>query len=120
MEIRINEIFSVIYKSLKDNNWVKEIKSCVIAGTGFNNINKVEKPAEEILNVEVRFGNAKTANLIKPVCVKSYGIVKYISNIKYTKNIGSRIQKDEEQSLIDSTIKNIKKAFNGAFKKNKK
>ncbi len=119
MEIRINEIFSVILKSLKNNNLVKAIKSCVIAGTGFNNINRVEQTAEDILNVEVRFGNAKTANLIKPACVKSYGIVKYISNIKYNKNIGSQIEKDEEQSLIDSTIKNLKKAF-GAFNKNKK
>ncbi len=120
MEIRINEIFSIIYKSLKNNNLIKEINTCVITGTGFNNINKVEKTAEEILNMQVRFGSAKTANLIKPVCIKSYGIVKYISNIKYVKNIGSRIREDDEQSIIDSTIKNIKKAFSGAFNKNKK
>ena len=120
MEARINEIFSIVYKSLKENNLVKEVKSCVISGTGFNSVNKVEKTAENILNIPVRFGNAKTANLIKPVCITSYGVVKYISNIKYTKNIGSRIQVDEEQSLFDSTIKNIKKAFSGAFNKNKK
>ena len=119
MEIRINEIFSIILKSLKNNGIAREIQKCVIAGVGFNNINKVEKTAEEILGMEVRFGTAKTANLIKPACIKSYGIVKYISNIKYAKNIGSRIKEDEEQSIIDSTIKNIKKAFSG-FNKNKK
>lgn len=119
MEIRINEIFSIILRSLKNNGIARDIKKCVIAGVGFNNINKVEKTAEEILGMEVRFGTAKTANLIKPACIKSYGIVKYISNIKYAKNIGSRIKEDEEQSIIDSTIKNIKKAFSG-FNKNKK
>ena len=120
VEVRIKEIFTIIYNSLKDNNLTSDIKHCVISGNGFNMINKVDKTAEAILNTSVRFGNAKTANLIKPACITSYGIVKYISNIKYTKNIGSRIQEDEEQSIFDSTFKNIKKAFSDAFAKKKK
>lgn len=119
MEARIKDVLSVIEHSLYSNRLNKEIKSCVISGTGFSNINKVEKTAEEILKVEVRFGNAKTANLIKPMCITSYGVVKYISNLKYLKNIGSRIQVDEEQSFLNSTVKNIKKAF-GAFGKKRK
>ena len=119
MEARIKDVLSVIEHSLYSNRLNKEIKSCVISGTGFSNINKVEKTAEEILKVDVRFGNAKTANLIKPMCITSYGVVKYISNLKYLKNIGSRIQVDEEQSFLNSTVKNIKKAF-GAFGKKRK
>ena len=108
MESRINEIFNIIYQSLKH---------CVITGSGFNSINKVEKSLENILKIEdIRFGNAKTANLIKPECIASYGIVKYISNIKYTKNIGSTIKKDED----DSTFKSLRKAFTSVFNKNKK
>ena len=120
MEVRIKEIFTIIYNSLKDNNLANDVKHCVISGSGFNMINKVDKTAEAILNTSVRFWNAKTANLIKPACITSYGIVKYISNIKYTKNLGSRIQEDEEQSIFDSTFKNIKKAFSGAFARKKK
>ena len=117
MESRINEIFTIIYQSLKDNNLLNEIKHCVITGSGFNSINKVEKSLENILKIEdIRFGNAKTANLIKPECITSYGIVKYISNIKYTKNIGSTIKKDED----DSTFKSLRKAFTSVFNKNKK
>lgn len=119
IEVRVNEIFDIISQSLKDNNLLDSIKGCVITGNGFNNINKIEKSAEMILNTNVRFGTAKTANLIKPECVTSYGIVKYISNIKYRKNLGSKVKTDDEQSVIDSTLKNIKKAFTGVFKKNK-
>ncbi|MBR3281538.1 MAG: cell division protein FtsA [Clostridia bacterium] len=120
METRIKDVISVIENNLYNNRLSKEIRSCVISGIGFSGINKIEKTVEEILKVGVRFGNAKTANLIKPTCVTSYGIVKYISNIKYTKNIGSKIQEDEEQSILGSTMKNLKKAFSSAFKKNKK
>ena len=119
IESRIKDVISVIENNLYNNRLNKEIRSCVIAGAGFAGINKIEKTAEEILKVGVRFGNAKTANLIKPACITSYGVVRYISNIKYTKNIGSKIQADEEQSILGSTVKNLKKAF-GAFGKKKK
>lgn len=120
MAARVDEIFSIIKQSLIDNKIIDEIKTCVISGQGFNGINKVEKTAERIINTTVRFGNAKTANLLKPESITSYGVVKYISNIKHTKNIGSKIKIDSDQSLLDSTVRSIKKAFGSAINKFKK
>ncbi len=117
---RMEEIFEMIRKSLVDNELEHVVKSCVITGQGFNSINKCEKIAERILNTEVRFGNSKTANLIKPECATAYGVVKYISNIKHSKNIGSRIQMDEEQTFMKSTIQSIKKLWDEAIGKFKK
>ena len=120
MEARIKEVFSIIRQSLKDNNLEDEIKLCVISGYGFSNINKLDKTAAQELNMNVRFGTPKVANLIKQDAIKSYGIVKYISNITHTKNIGSTVRVDQDQSILDSTMKNIKKAFSSAFGKMKK
>ena len=81
-----------------------------------NYINKAEKTAEEILKYPVRFGNLKTANIIKPDASGAYGIVKYVSNIKHSKNIGSKIQMIEEQSFL----KNMAQSFKSLFKSKSK
>ena len=120
MAARVDEIFSIIKDSLINNHLMDEIKTTVIFGQGFNGINKVEKTAERIIGNMVRFGNAKTANLLKPESITSYGVVKHISNIKHTKNIGSKIKIDDDQSLLDSTVKSIRKAFGSAINKFKK
>ena len=117
---RIYEVFEIVKKSLADNDLLKEIKSCVITGTGFNLINKVDKVGEEILGVDVKIVNVKSNNLYKSECVASYGIIKHISNIKHTKNIGSKLEIDNDQSILNSTVKSLKKAFSGAFNKKKK
>lgn len=109
---RVEEIFTIIHQSLVDNRIDHMIEFCVITGQGFNAINKCEKIAEKILHYKVRFGTSKTANLIKPECTTAYGVVKYISNIKHSKNIGSRVQVDEDQTWMQSLKKMV-----GKFKK---
>lgn len=108
IEARVEEIFSLIREKIEENGLQNSICSCVIAGQGINSINKSEKVAEDILKTQVRFGNSKTANLIKPECSGAYGIVKYVSNIKYSKNIGSKIQEDVEQSFIENVVQSFK------------
>ena len=72
---------------------------------------------EEILKYTVRYGTLKTANLIKPDVAGAYGIVKYISNIKHSKNIGSRIQLIEEQTFLDNVLQSVKSLFGSKSKK---
>lgn len=120
IEARVDEMFLLIKKVIDDNKLQDMIYSCVITGQGINSINKSEKTAENILRTPVRFGNAKTANLIKQECIGAYGIVKYISNIKHSKNIGSRIQLDEEQTFFQKVIQrtgNFVKEQYGKFRK---
>jgi len=117
---RVEEIFEIIRKSIVDNELENVINSCVISGQGFNSINKCEKIAERVLRLNVRFGNSKTANLIKPECATAYGVVKYVSNIKHSKNIGSRIQMDEEQTFMKSTMQSIKKVVESTINKFRK
>ena len=116
IEARIEEIFTLIRVALEDNKVANIPTSCVIAGQGINSINKAEKTAEEILKYPVRFGNLKTANIIKPDVSGAYGIVKYVSNIKHSKNIGSKIQMIEEQSFL----KNVAQSFKSLFKSKSK
>jgi hypothetical protein len=103
---------------LDNNGYQNLISSCVISGQGINSINKSEKVAEDILRLPVRFGNSKTANLIKPECTGAYGIVKYVSNIKHSKNIGSKIQEDVEQSFFENVVQSFKSLI-GISKPNK-
>ena len=117
---RVEEIFEIIRKSIVDNGLENVIESCVICGQGFNSINKCEKIAEKILRLNVRFGNSKTANLIKSECTTAYGVVKYISNIKHSRNIGSRIQMDEEQTFMKSTMQSLKKIVGATISKFRK
>ncbi len=120
IEARVEEIYTII-KQLVDENGLKNmVSSCVIAGQGFNSINKSEKVAEDILKVPVRFGNSKTANLIKPDCVGSYGIVKHVSNIKYSKNIGSKVQEDVEQNFFENVVSSFKSLLGAKPKKIRK
>ena len=120
IEARVEEIFSIIKQLIDENGLKNYVSSCVIAGQGFNSINKSEKVAEDILKVPVRFGISKTANLIKPDCVGSYGIVKHVANIKYSKNIGSKVQEDVEQSFLDNVVSSFKSLFGAKPKKIRK
>lgn len=108
IEARVEEIFSLVKSSIDANSLQGVIQSCVISGQGINSINKSEKIAEKILRTSVRFGSSKTANLIKPECVAAYGIVKYISNIKHSRNIGSKVQEDEEPTFIENALQKVK------------
>lgn len=119
IEARVEELFTMIRVGLEDNKVASIPTTCVIIGQGINSINKAEKTAEEILKYPVRFGNLKTANIIKPDMAGAYGIVKYISNIKHSKNIGSKIQMIEEQSLLKSIANSFKGLFRSKSKNNR-
>ena len=108
IEARVEEMFELIKQKVEEAGFQTSINSCVIAGQGINSINKSEKTAEEILGVPVRFGNSKTANLIKSECLGSYGIVKYISNIKHSKNIGSKVVEDVEPTFLENVVQSFK------------
>lgn len=120
IEARVEEIFMMIRERLTDNGLQNLVNSCVISGQGINSINKSEKTAEDILKVPVRFGNSKTANLIKSECLGAYGIVKYVSNIKHSKNIGSRVQQDVEQTFFENVIQSFKTLLGSKTDKLKK
>jgi cell division protein FtsA len=108
---RTNEVFGIIIDTLKENKLTDKINSMVITGQGFVNINKIDKVAEKLFRIPVKFGAPKVANVVKPDYLTAYGEVKYISSIKHNKNIGSTISFDEEQSFVDTALKNIKKLF---------
>ena len=108
IEARVEEMFELINQKVEEAGYKSSIATCVIAGQGINSINKSERTAEEILGVPVRFGNSKTANLIKSECLGSYGIVKYISNIKHSKNIGSKIVEDVEPTFFENVVQSFK------------
>lgn len=108
IEARVEEMFELINQKVEEAGFKNAVVTCVIAGQGINSINKSEKTAEEILGVPVRFGNSKTANLIKSECLGSYGIVKYISNIKHSKNIGSKIMEDVEPTFFENVVQSFK------------
>ena len=120
IEARVEEIFMMVRERLLDNALQNLVNSCVISGQGINSINKSEKTAEDILKVPVRFGNSKTANLIKSECLGAYGIVKYVSNIKHSKNIGSRVQHDVEQTFFENVIQSFKTLLGSKTDKLKK
>ena len=117
IEARMVEIFGIIRKSIKANELYDDVRLCVITGQGFSNINKVDVLANKQLNIDVRFGNAKVANLVKQDCIKSFGLVKYVANAVHKKNIGSSIEVEEEQSFFKTARKGFKRAFKHAFKK---
>lgn len=120
IEARVEEIFELVKERINSNGLQNSITSCVIAGQGINSINKSEKTAEDILKTPVRFGNSKTANLIKSECIGAYGIVKYVSNIKHSKNIGSKVQEDVEQSFFENVIQSFKSLLGAKPSKIKK
>jgi cell division protein FtsA len=120
IEARVNEMFALV-KNIVNNNRLQDIiQSCVISGQGVNSINRIEKTAEEILRTKVRFGNSKTANLIKPDCLAAYGIVKYISNIKHSKNIGSKVQTDFDQDFLTTAVQTVKEFIGSKINKFRK
>ncbi len=120
MEARVEEMFTLVKSVIDSNDLQNIIQSCVISGQGMNAINKCEKTAEKILHTTVRFGSSKTANLIKPECVTAYGIVKYISNIKHSRNIGSKIQVDEDPTFLETAFQSIKDFVGSAISKFRK
>ena len=58
--------------------------------------------------------------MIKPECLGAYGIVKYVSNIKHSKNIGSKVQQDVEQTFFENVIQSFKTLLGSKTDKLKK
>ena len=92
IEPRIQEIFSLVEENLVRYNMKEKISAgAVLTGQGISNIYGSDQAGAEGLNLPVRLGKPKLIGILKPTFATSLGMIKYISGIKYGRNMGSSV-----------------------------
>ncbi len=92
IEERVKEIFDLSNKMIESAGLRDKISAgAVISGEGVTVYDGCVQLGSEILQMPVRIGISKGANIIKPQYAVALGIVKYISGVKHIKNVSSSV-----------------------------
>lgn len=122
IEARIKELYQIIKKLISENKLNDKIECMVLTGQGVSSIVGIEELAMLILKLnQVRICSPKLVNVIKPQHTTAFGIVRYISNLGYSKHVNSEVEiiteplfKDKVLDMINET----KEKISNIFKKN--
>lgn len=106
IEARVKEIFQIVRKMISDNNLTNKIECMVLTGQGVTSIIGVEELAMLILKInQVRICMPKLVTVIKPEHTTVFGMVRYISNLGYSKHINSDVEIIKEPEFKDKIVK---------------
>lgn len=93
IESRVYEMLYLVNEKLTSAKLKNKIKSgIVITGQGINHIYGIEKFAQTIFNLPTRVGTLKLIGTLNPTYATALGIIKYVSEIRYLRTVGSDVE----------------------------
>lgn len=111
IEARVEEIFSLVNKSISNEGIKSNINNVVLTGQGIININKSDVAGKITLNIPVKISTGRLISTIKPNFRSSYALVKYIASRPYAKTVSSSIDTISEDSFFKTIMERIKEFF---------
>lgn len=122
IEARVTEIFGLVGQII-ERNGVSEFISAgaVICGDGISSFDGTVQIGTAILEMPIRIGTPKGANILKPMYSVALGIVKYTAGIKHRKDVSSNIKypnkwKSKQGKAKDTSIwGKLSRIFNDFF-----
>jgi len=108
IEARVTEIFSLI-DQLLDKSGMKEYISAgaVLCGEGITSFDGNLQIGTAMLEMPIRIGNPKGANILKPTYTVALGIVKYMSGVKHIKDVASNVKSLRKKKHRDDGAKEL-------------
>ncbi len=111
MEARIEEIFSLVNKTITNQGIKSRINNVVLTGQGITNISKSDVAGKIALNIPVKISTGRAISTVKPEFRTCYALIRYIAARPYAKNVSSRIDTNSKESILKTTLSRIKEFF---------
>lgn len=108
IEARVTEIFGLI-NELLDKNGMKEYISAgaVLCGEGITGYDGTLQIGTAVLEMPVRVGIPKGANILKPMYTVALGIVRYMSSVKHIKDVASNVKNLRKKKLRADGVREL-------------
>ena len=111
MEARIEEIFSVVNKTITNQGIKSRINNVVLTGQGITNISKSDVAGKIAMNIPVKISTGRAISTVKPEFRTSYALVRYIAARPLAKSVSSKIDTNSKENLLKVTLARIKEFF---------
>ena len=111
IEARVEEIFSLVNKSISNEGIKSNINNVVLTGLGITNINKSDVAGKITLNIPVKISTGRLVSTVKPNFRSSFALVKYIASRPYAKTVSSTIDVKSNESILRTIMERIKEFF---------
>ena len=111
MEARIEEIFSLVNKTITNQGIKSRINNVVLTGQGITNISKSDVAGKIALNIPVKISTGRAISTVKPEFRTSYALVRYISARPLAKSVSSKIDTNSKENIFKVTLARIKEFF---------
>ena len=111
MEARIEEIFSLVNKTITSQGIKSRINNVVLTGQGITNISKSDVAGKIALNIPVKISTGRAISTVKPEFRTSYALVRYIAARPFAKSVSSKIDTNSKESFLKNTLARIKEFF---------
>ena len=111
IEARVEEIFSLVNKSISNEGIKSNINNVVLTGQGITNINKSDVAGKIILNIPVKISTGRLVSTVKPNFRSSFALVKYVASRPYAKTVSSTIDVKSEENIFRTILERIKEFF---------
>ncbi len=111
IEARIEEIFSIINKTITNQGLKQKINNVILTGQGIVNINKSDVAGKISLNIPVKISTGRAVSTVKPEYRTSYALVRYIAARPFAKTVSSSIDTQNKESFLKTIADKIKEFF---------
>ena len=111
MEARIEEIFSLVNKTVTNQGIKQRINNVVLTGQGITNISKSDVAGKIVLNIPVKISTGRAISTVKPEFRTSYALVRYIAARPFTKSVSSKIDTNSKENIVKTVLARVKEFF---------
>ena len=111
MEARIEEIFSLVNKTITNQGIKSRINNVVLTGQGITNISKSDVAGKIAMNIPVKISTGRAISTVKPEFRTSYALVRYIAARPLAKSVSSKIDTNSKENILKVTLARIKEFF---------
>lgn len=111
IEARIEEIFTLVNKTVTNAGVKGAINNVILTGQGITSIAKSDVVGKIILNIPVKISTGRFISTIKPAYRSSYALVRYISTRPFAKNVSSNIDTKSKDNIFKTLMERVKEFF---------
>ncbi len=111
IEARVEEIFSLVNKSISNEGIKSNINNVVLTGLGITNISKSDVAGKITLNIPVKISTGRLVSTVKPNFRSSFALIKYIASRPYARTVSSNIDVKSEGNFLKTIMERVKEFF---------
>lgn len=111
IEARVEEIFSLVNKTISNEGIKSNINNVILTGQGIININKSDVAGKITLNIPVKISTGRLISTIKPNYRSSYALVRYIAARPFAKTVSSSIDAVSKDNMFKTVLARVKEFF---------